>query len=91
MPKGRATTIDQHIDEIEAALFDSDEPGCRDQDYFSELIINEVGRLRLRRIIRRIRSEASCESRALRRELAELRRPTPQQAMIERIVGRRPR
>ena len=51
-------SIDDIIDEIEAAVFDRDEPGCRDTDWGDELLLTEIGRIRLRKIIKKVRQEA---------------------------------
>lgn len=50
-------TIDAIIDKIEQAIFDSDEPGCCDTKW-GDMVINSIGRIRLRKIIRDIRRES---------------------------------
>jgi len=47
--------IDAAIDQIESALFDMSEPGCTDTDSSAELVINSIGRIRLRAILKRLR------------------------------------
>ncbi len=49
-------SLDQFIDEIENALFDQDEPGCQDNQY-GDLLVNSIGRIRLRDILKEIRKE----------------------------------
>jgi hypothetical protein len=46
--------IDAAIDLIETALFDQSEPGCVDTEW-GELVINSIGRIRLKTIIKRLR------------------------------------
>ena len=46
--------IDAVIDQIETALFDKDEPGCADTEW-GELVINSIGRIRLRKILKQLR------------------------------------
>jgi hypothetical protein len=47
--------IDAAIDQIETALFDLSEPGCTDTEYSDEIVINSIGRIRLRAILKRLR------------------------------------
>jgi hypothetical protein len=46
--------IDAAIDQIEEALFDQTEPGCVDTEW-GELVINSIGRIRLKAILKRLR------------------------------------
>lgn len=43
-------TINEAIEQIEEALFDTDEPGMRDTDS-GMLVLTEIGNIRLRRIL----------------------------------------
>jgi hypothetical protein len=43
-------TINEAIEQIEDALFDTDEPGMRDTDT-GDLVLTEIGNIRLRRIL----------------------------------------
>lgn len=43
-------TINEAIEQIEDALFDTDEPGIRDTDT-GYLVLTEIGNIRLRRIL----------------------------------------
>jgi len=54
-------TVEDAIDAIEAALFDRDDPGCGDT-YTGDMIINEIGRIRLRKIIKATRAAAIATS-----------------------------
>jgi hypothetical protein len=47
-------SIDAAIDQIETALFDQGEPGCVDTEW-GELVINSIGRIRLKAILKRLR------------------------------------
>ena len=48
-------TVDQAIDQIADALFDTDEPGMRDTMQ-GDLVLTEIGVLRLRRILKEFRN-----------------------------------
>ena len=49
-------TINEAIERIETALFNQDEPGCRDTEW-GELVISEIGNIRLRRILKEFRGD----------------------------------
>jgi hypothetical protein len=47
-------TVNEAIEKIEIALFDQEEPGIRDTEW-GELVLTEIGVLRLRRILKEFR------------------------------------
>jgi hypothetical protein len=49
-------TVNEAIERIEQALFDQDEPGVRDTEW-GELVITEIGSIRLRRILKEFRGK----------------------------------
>ena len=51
-------TYNEAIEQIERALFDQDEPGMRDTEW-GEMVLTEIGVLRLRRILKEFRDPKS--------------------------------
>lgn len=60
-------TISEAIEQIENALFDTDEPGMRDTDN-GDLVLTEIGNIRLRRILVDFKEAHKQEKRKQRRK-----------------------
>jgi hypothetical protein len=60
-------TINEAIEQIENALFDHDEPGLRDTEW-GDLVITEIGNIRLRRILSEFKEAHKQEKRKNKRK-----------------------